>query len=214
MPYFLYVQQGASAPPQYVSGSGTIVLDATEAQIYTISPSGQLMSGGSYFSTSGLVPFEAFTARSYVASISTTFANQNGVLAWTSPSFAQGRVQFCLMGQTLEVVYDGYLHANCNAVNVYLSPTSSVLSSMSMLLTSVPSASSVLAGSPMSSLTTPMPSAPGSVHGSLAIADPVGCLTSPSNAPALIGISETASTLGQCLGYCTSYLYFGVQNGQ
>ena len=214
MPYFLYVQQGVSAPPQYVSGSGTVILDAAEAQIYTISQSGQLMNNEKYFSTSGLVPFEAFAIQSYAAVISTTFSNQNGMLVWSSPSFALGQAQFCLLGQVLEVAYDGYFPAGCTAVGVYLSPTSSIMSTISMIPTSTPSASSVSIGTAVSSTPTPPPSAPGSVHGSLAVADLVGCLMSPSTGPALNGIRQTTSTLEQCVDYCASYSYFGVQNGK
>jgi hypothetical protein len=172
------------------------------------------MSGGEYFSTSGLVSFETFATRSYAAAISTTFSNQHGMLVWSSPSFALGQAHFCLLGQTLEVAYDGYLPTGCTAVNVYLIPTSSIMSTMSMVQTSTPSASSVSIDTAASSMPTPPPSAPGSVHGFLGVADPVGCLTSPSIAPALNGISETTSTLEQCVDYCASYSYFGAQNGQ
>lgn len=213
--YRLYVQQDASGPYQYVSPTGAVVLDAQEAQIFTISPSGQLMSGGSFFSTSGLVPFEDFTPRSCTAAISTTFSNQDNILSWSSPSFAMGWAQFCLMGKMLEAAYDGYLPAGCIAVNVHVAPISAVTNTLSAPQTTTRSASSIAIGSStaVSSTPTPTPSRPGSVHGRLAVADPVGCLTSPANAPALSGISETTSTLEQCVDYCSTYYYFGVQNG-
>lgn len=173
------------------------------------------MSGGSFFSTSGLVPFEDFTPRSYLAAISTTFSNQNGILAWMSPSFAMGQAQFCLMGTILEAADDGYLPAGCIAVNVHLATSSAVTTTSSAQKTLTLSASSTTHGSGtgVSSTPTPTPSCPGSVYGQLAIGDPVGCLMSPSNAPALSGISETTITLEQCVEYCSTYSYFGVQNG-
>jgi hypothetical protein len=191
------------------------VLDAQQGQIFTISPTGQLMSGGSYFSTSGLVPFENFTPRSYEAAISTTFSNQDNILAWMSPSFAMGQAQFCLTGTMLEAAYDGYLPAGCIAVNVHIALVSAATTSFSAQQTSTLSVSSMAVGSgtTVSATPTPTPSSPGSVHGRFAVADPVGCLTSPSNAPALSGISETASTLENCVDYCSAYSYFGVQNG-
>ena len=163
-----------------------------------------------------MVPFEAFTPRSYTAAIYTTFSDQNNILVWTSPSFAAGQAQFCLMDSMLEVAYDGYLPAGCSAVNVYLSPTASIMSTVSLAPTTTTPASSmaVNAGTATSSTPTPAQSAPGSVHGRLAIGDPVGCLNSPSSAPALSGLSEAASTLESCGDYCVSYSYFGVQNGQ
>jgi hypothetical protein len=213
--YRLFVQQGASGPYQYVSLTGTVVLDAQEAQIFTISRSGQLMSGGSFFSTSGLVPFEDFTLRSYTAAISSSFSNQDNILSWMSPSFAMGQAQFCLIGEMLQAAYDGYLPAGCIAVNVHLSPISAVTNMLSAPQTTASSAIRTAVGSStaFSSTPTPTPYSPGSVHGQLAIADPVGCLTSPTNAPALSGISETTSTLEQCVDYCSTYYYFGVQNG-
>ena len=219
VPYLLYVQQGASGPEQYVSVTGTVVLDAQEAQAFTISSSGQLQSGRSYFSTSGLVPFEPFTPRPHPAAISTTFSNRNNTLVWTSPSFANGQAQFCLMGSVLEAAYDGYLPAGCTAVTVYLAPTSAATNTVSILqqqtTTSFSSMMAVGSGTVVTSTPTPTPPyAPGRVYGQLAIADPVGCLTSPSNAPALSGISETTATLEQCLDYCSVYSYFGVQSGQ
>ena len=220
VPYLLYVQQGASGPLQYVSVTGTVVLDAQEAQAFTISSSGRLMSGRSYFSTSGLVPFEPFTPRPHPAAISTTFSNQHNTLVWMSPSFANGQAQFCLMGSMLEVAYDGYLPADCIAITVYLSPTSAATSTASIQQTTSPASSMMAVGSgpavnsTPSSTPTPTPNSPGRVYGQLAIADPVGCLTSPSNAPALSGISEITSTLEQCVDYCSTYTYFGVQNGQ
>jgi hypothetical protein len=212
------VQQVVSGPEQYVSVTGTIVLDAQEAQAFTISSSGQLQSGRSYFSTSGLVPFEPFTPRPHPAAISTTFSNRNNTLVWTSPSFANGQAQFCLMGSMLEAAYDGYLPAGCTAVTVYLAPTSATTNTVSILQQTTTSFSSMMAvgsGTAVSSTPTPTPPyAPGRVYGQLAIADPVGCLTSPSNAAALSGISETTATLEQCVDYCSIYSYFGVQNGQ
>ena len=217
VPYLLYVQQGVSGPEQYVSVTGTVVLDAQEAQAFTISSSGQLQSGRSYFSTSGLVPFEPFTPRPHPAAISTTFSNRNNTLVWTSPSFTNGQAQFCLMGSMLEAAYDGYLPAGCTAVTVYLAPTSATTNTVSILqqTTSFSSMMAVGSGTAVSSTPTPTPAyAPGRVYGQLAIADPVGCLTSPSNAPALSGIGETTATLEQCVDYCSIYSYFGVQNGQ
>lgn len=213
--YRLFVQQGASGPYQYVSPTGTVVLDPQEAQIFAISLSGQLMSGGSFFSTSGLVPFEDFTPRSYTAAISTTFSNQENTLLWMSPSFAMGQAQFCLLGEKLEAAYDGYLPAGCIAVNVHLAPISAVTNTLSAPQTTIRSASSIAVGSStaISSTPTPTPFSPGSVHGRLAVADPIGCLTSPADAPALSGIGEATSTLEQCVDYCSNCYYFGVQNG-
>lgn len=210
------MQQGASGPSQYVSVTGTVVLDAQEAQAFTISPSGQLMSGRSFFSTSALVPFEDFTPRSYTAAISTTFSNEDNVLVWTSPSFALGQAQFCIMDTMLEVAYDGYLPAGCTAVVVHLEPTAIVMNTLSTQQVTTSSVGSGAIGSVTAVTSTPnsTPSSPGSVHGRLAIADPVGCLMSPSSAPALSGTSETTSTLEQCVDYCSIYSYSGVQNGQ
>ena len=216
MPYFLYVQQGASGPLQYVSVAGKVVLDPTQAQAFTISQSGQLMSGRSFFSTSGLVPYEAFAPRPYTAAISSIFSDQNNMLSWTSPSFATGQAQFCLMDTILEVAYDGYLPAGCNAVNVYLSSTTSVMSTVSLAATPILPASNIAMGMGTVVGSTPniTPTTPGSVHGRLAVGDPVGCLNSPSSAPALSSISETTSKLEQCVDYCASYSYFGAQNGR
>jgi hypothetical protein len=55
---------------------------------------------------------------------------------------------------------------------------------------------------------------PGSVYGNLVYAIPLGCLSSLSNSPALLGPNTFVSRLEQCADYCFDFDFFGVQSGQ
>jgi hypothetical protein len=217
--YLLTVSQGAvnisprAHLPIYISANGNTTGDCNAAAPFIVS-SGQLSSNGRWVSTTGLVPHSPLAVSSYIAAISTTFSVMNGsTLAWNNTAFTGGHALFCVMENTVEAAYNGQLPAGCAQVYVGYVPASSCPTFTPSSAVAQPAVSGTGIGT---SSPLPTTSVVGSIRGSNATANPVGCLSSSSDAPAVLPAlsPRTVTTLEQCTDYCSSYAYFGVQSGE
>ena len=173
---------------------------------------GQLSSNGQLVSATGLVPYSPLGFSSYVAAVSTTFSVVNGsTLVWENAAFTGGYAIFCVMDNTVEAVYSGQLPAGCAQVSVGYVSVSSCATFKPSSLVSQPTAGATSTSSP-----SPTASVPGSIKGSNVTANPVGCLDSSVNSPAVSGNvpPRAVTTLEQCADFCSSFAYFGVQSGE
>ncbi len=202
--------------PTYISANGSTTTDCSAAAPFALT-SGQLSSNGQFVSTTGLVPYSPLVVSSYLAAISTTFSTMtvmNGSsLAWNNTAFTGGHALFCVMGNTVEAVYNGQLPAGCaqiyiGYVFVTACPTFKPSNSVTQLA----------GGATGTGTSSPSPTASlsGSVKGKNVTANPLGCLSSSGNSPAVSGglIPKTVTTLEDCADFCSSYAYFGVQSGE
>ena len=204
--------------PTYISSNGNTTADCSAAAPFVVN-NGQLSSNGYFVSTTGLVPSSPLAVSSYVASISTTFSIMNGnSLAWNNTAFTGGHAIFCVTDHMVEAVYNGLLPAGCAQVSIGYVPVESCPSFRPSSFTQQPTAtgSGIITGTGTS---TPSPTAsvvPGSIKGSNATANPIGCLRSSSGSPAVSGgqALNSVNTLEQCVDYCSNYAYFGVQSGE
>jgi hypothetical protein len=199
--------------PTYIDSNGNTTNDCGAASPFIVS-NGQLLSKGYFVSTTGLVPYSPLTVSSYVSAISTTFSVMSGsTLAWNNTAFTGGHALFCVMDNTVEAVFSGQLPAGCAQVYLDYIPASScptyTPSTFGPLATTSGSGTGTSSPSPTASV-------PGSIKGSNVTANPVGCLSSSSNSPAVSGVlpPKSVTTLEQCADYCSSYAYFGVQSGE
>jgi hypothetical protein len=164
------------------------------------------MTGQEYVSTTGLLASQPFAGAPYVAAISSVFSIQNGALIWNNTAFTGGRTVFCLIGSTVEAVFNGQLPYGCAQINlepIMVTPNICLAAfSSSSLPTSTTQSASTM-------------SVPGSVHSGTSAADPVGGYTSSNGAAVLDGPSETLASLSleACESFCAGYIYFGVSNG-
>jgi hypothetical protein len=217
--YHLTVSQGPvnisprSHLPTYIKADGNTTGDCSAAAPFIVS-NGQLSSNGQLVSTTGLVPYSPLAVSSYVAAISTTFSVMNGsTLAWDNTAFTDGHALFCGMENTVEAVYNGQLPARCAQVYISYVPASSCPNFTPSSAVAQPTVGGTGTGTSSSLPTT---SVAGSIRGSNATANPVGCLSSSSDAPAVLPALplRTVTILEQCTDYCSSYAYFGVQSGE
>ena len=199
----------------FVGAEGSVATDITQASLFYLLQSGQLISNGEYVSTSGLTPSEPFEVQSTAGTISTLFSILDGELNWTSNSFANQHALFCVYNSEIESIFDGQLPTGCSQVSLMVTYTSSLSASSTAGGTPTTSVPPTSQGSSTSTSTSPTssPSAPGSVQSGSLVADPVACLISTVDNPALSGSDMTVSTVEQCLTFCSGYSYFGVQNG-
>ena len=202
------------AAPSYVTANGEVTGDCAEADTFTLTANGQLLSGGEYVSTTGLVAYEPLAPSSDVAAISTPFSTVNNSLAWNNPAFINGSALFCLMGSTVESVFDGQLPSGCAEVTLYLVNAGSGACARPMISPSGADSSVTgsVVGTPTTASASPA-SSPGIVHGSTASADPVGGYLSTPSEPVLSGAREITSSLESCADFCVGYTYFGVSDG-
>ena len=200
----------------YVSTSGTVTQDRTQAALYSISSSGQLSNGGEFISTSGLLPYAPFMPSAAVAAISTVFVSNNGSFAWNNSAFTGGQALFCQLGTAVDAVFSGTYPENCSPLT--LEPVAATAAEISMAANSPTSSLSANEGSATMSTTTtssPSTSAPGSVYGNDAVGVPYGAFDLDSNTPVLFGASTDTTSIESCLNFCTGNrdAYFGVSQG-
>ena len=210
--YFLSVSTSLASPKQrrqvettYITPTGGITGDCGQAAKFTFAKGGQLMTGQDYVSTTGLFAFQPFKGAASVATISSVFSIQNGTLVWNNAAFTGGRTLFCLLGSTVEAVFNGQLPYGCTQID--LQP---IMITPNICLAAFSSSS--LPTSTQSASTMPVP---GSVHSGTNAADPVGSYTSSNGATILDGPSEMLASLSleACESFCAGYIYFGVSNG-
>jgi len=164
------------------------------------------MIGQDYVSTTGLLAFQPFEGASSVATISSMFSIQNGALIWNNTAFTGGRAIFCMLGSTVEAVFNGQLPYGCTQINlepIMITPNVCLAAfSSSSLPTSTTQSASTM-------------SVLGSVHSGTNAADPVGGYTSSNEATVLDGPSEMLASLSleACESFCAGYIYFGVSSG-
>jgi hypothetical protein len=209
----------------YISSSGSTTGNCNNAATYTITQSGELMSGGKLISTTGLVPNALFALSSNIEAISTTFSASNGVLRWNNTIFIGNQALFCQTGSTVEAVFNGQLPSGCAKVTLSLllvsltscpsygmsAPTTvSLLSSASTGTTSIKTPT--MSSSPSTSATAAS-SYPGSLSGNGLVADLIGGYVYASTATVLSGLNDNIISLEQCLTFCVGYMYFGVSEG-
>jgi hypothetical protein len=197
----------------FVGAGGKSTTDCRTAAPFTVSD-GRISSNGQFVSTTGLVPYSPFTVSSSLAAISTTFSVMNSsYIAWNNSAFTGGQALFCVMGTTVEAVYNGQLPAGCAQVNLAYVPTRSCPIYNPSSSVQPPTAS--LTGTGTSS-PSPTASVPGSVRGSNATGNPLGCLVSSGTSPAVLGdqLPKTVTTLEECVDTCSRYAYFGAQIGK
>lgn len=220
--YLLTVSLGAvsnsAVKPTYISANGNTTVDCGAAAPFVVR-NGQLSSNGYFVSTTGLVPSSPLAVSSYVASISTTFSIMNGnSLAWNNTAFTGGHAIFCVANHMVEAVYNGLLPAGCAQASIGLVLVDSCPTFRPSSLTQQPTAtgSGITRGTDTSSPSPTASVVPGRIEGRNATANPIGCLSSSSDFPAVSGgqAPSSVSTLEQCVDFCSQYAYFGVQSGK
>ena len=199
----------------FVSADGDTTTDCSAAALFSVSD-GQISSNGQIVSAPSLIPYSSFAASPYIAAISTTFSVTNdSYLEWKNSAFTGAKALFCVMGTTVQAVYNGELPAGCAQINLAYVPASSCRTDNPSSPVTEPTASTTGTGTGTSS-PPPTTSIPGSIRGIDATANPLGCLTSSANSPAVLGnqLLRAVSTLVECLDFCSSSTYFGVQIGK
>ena len=181
-----------------------------------------MTTGGERISATGLVPFTPFSASAAVGAISTTFSVANGVLLWNNTAFSGGSALYCLMGSTIEAVFDGQVPASCSpgVLEVILANRDScagyTISTASSTFTGGTATGTVAEGpgttTGSTGQTSPYPT-PGVVQGSMASAFPVGGYFSSPGLRVLSDQSSTTTSLEACTDYCANYAYFSVSGG-
>ncbi|EHY58324.1 hypothetical protein HRR83_007313 [Exophiala dermatitidis] len=136
-PYFLFLANSLGGQPEYVAPDGTISTDPRLAVPFTITPSGQLISGNGYVSTSGEVPSQRFEVSPVLAELATVFSiSTNNTLVWMNDAFAGRQAIFCAFGSVVQVIFNGIAPAGCTVTQVNVVPSAAVtpssMSSMSM----------------------------------------------------------------------------------
>lgn len=180
---------------------------------------GRISSNGQFVSTTGLLPYSSFAPSSFIAAISTTFSvSNNSYLEWNNAAFTGTRALFCVMGTTVQAVYNGGLPAGCAQINLAYVPASSCRNSnpsSSVTVTTLTAGTGTGTGTGSAS-PSPTASVLGSIVGTNATANSVGCLTSSYDSPAILRNQDprTVTTLEECLDSCSSSTYFGVQSGK
>ena len=200
----------------YISTSGTVTQDRSQAALYSISSSGQLSNGGEFISTSGLLPYAPFVPSAAVAAISTVFISKNGSLAWNNGAFAGGQALFCQLGTAVDAVFSGTYPDNCAPITLEpVNATAAEISSAANSPTSSLSANEGSATVSTSTTSSPSASALGSVYGNDAVGVPYGAYGLESNTPVLFGASTDTTSVETCLNFCTANgdTYFGVSQG-
>jgi hypothetical protein len=221
MQYLLTVNPGPmnTSPrvgePPYITTNGSTTVDCSSGAPFSMS-GGQLSSYGQIISATGLINSTSFAISANVGAISTIFSLLGGgTLAWNNTAFVGGHAIFCIMQDTVQAVFNGQIPAGCVEVSI---------GSISISSCAAFSASSNIGGPTVSSTGTitgtsspsPTASVPGSISGNNATGNPLGCLNSSPNAPAVSASlpPRMVTTLEQCVDFCSSYAYFGVQSGE
>jgi hypothetical protein len=222
MPAMQYLLTVNSAPinssprvgvPSYITANGSTTVDCSSGAPFTVS-GGQLSSYGQIISATGTLNSTPFSLSANIGDISTIFSLiPGGALAWNNTAFAGGYAKFCLSQETVQAVFNGLIPAGC--AEVYIGSIS-----ISSCTTFKPSSS---IGGPIASSTgnttrtalpSPTSSVPGTIIGRSAIGTPLGCLNSSPNSPAVSASlpPRIVTTLEECVDFCSSYAYFGVQS--
>ena len=197
----------------FVDANGKSTTDCSAAAPFMVSD-GRISSNGQFVSTTGLVPYSPFMFSPSVGAISTTFSvTNNSYIAWNNSAFTGSQALFCVMGTTIQAVYNGQLPTGCAQVNLAYVPTTScpTYNSMTTVRPLTTSPTSTGTSSP-----APTVSVSGSIRGRNATGNPLGCLTSSADTPAVLGdrLPTTVATLEECVDTCSRYGYFGVQSGK
>ncbi|KAL3422478.1 hypothetical protein PVAG01_06634 [Phlyctema vagabunda] len=120
----------------YLTSSGLVVKDNFQASIFKII-SEQLVSDELPIAVNYPGNASAIFQASSSGAISTSFVSSGDGLSWINLAFSGGEAVFCLLGDTIRVVFDGSSVDNCIAVTLGIrpvptgSPSSSSLSSPS-----------------------------------------------------------------------------------
>ncbi|KAL2441372.1 hypothetical protein ABEF95_014339 [Exophiala dermatitidis] len=126
-PYFLFLADSLGGQPEYVAPDGTISTDPRLAVPFTITPSGQLMSGNGYVSTSGEVPSQRFEVSPVLAELASVFSiSTNNTLVWMNDAFAGRQALFCAFGSVVQVIFNGEAPAGCTVTQVNVIPSAAV----------------------------------------------------------------------------------------
>ena len=169
---------------------------------------------GRYISTSSLEPFRFFPSGPKNGVSALWQVSVDRTISWKNSNFPNGQAGFCLLGSNVWI-YFRQPPAGCSPVTLGAIPKDDVVPPVSSASHSIsrsqPSSSTVL---PSTSPT------PGAIFGTLATAEPVGCLTSSIGALALNSPNTTVSTLEQCVDVCAAFIssdidyhYVGAQFG-
>lgn len=219
-PVFIYIEQPPTkrAHLQFLSIlGGTISNNPNIATTWLFTSNGELMtSGGAFVSTSGTEPF-LFNPSNEKREISNIWAVTNRTVSWTNSRFPSGQASFCLMGSNVWIYFVQPPPVGCLPVNLAAIPKDDVIPPVPIASTSVSQTQQSLSTASPS----PTPSAPGTIYGTLATAEPVGCFSSPIGGLALNSPNTTVATLEQCVDVCAAYInsnvdyhYVGVQFGE
>lgn len=212
--------EGVAQNRRYIIADGSVTEDPRGATAFLITSSGQLMSDGGYISTTGEEDGQLFKVSPELRAISTRFSvRPNDILSWENDLFVEGEAIFCLLGN-LFVIFDGTLPSGCARTYLNVIPTDQVdIPPTSTFKTTFVAPQSTTSLTYVTSTATPTTTSvpsypPDTVYGSLVYAIPLGCLSSPSNNPALLGPNTFVSRLEQCADYCFDFDFFGVQSGK
>jgi hypothetical protein len=224
MPSMQYLLTVNSAPisssprvgvPSYITANGSTAVECSAGAPFSVS-NGQLSSYGQIISATGTLNSTPFALSANLGAISTIFSlASGGALAWNNTAFVGGYAKFCLSREIVQAVFNGLIPAGCAEVyigHVSISSCTSFQPSSSIggpIATSTGNTTRSASPSPISSL-------PGTISGSSAIGTPLGCLNSSPNSPAVAASlsPRVVTTLEQCVDFCSSYAYFGVQSGK
>lgn len=224
MPAMQYLLTVNSAPinsnsrvgaASYITANGSTTVECSAGAPFSVSD-GHLASYGQIISATVTLNSTPFSLSANIGAISTIFSlASGGALAWNNTAFVGGYAKFCLSQEIVQAVFNGLIPAGC--AEVYIGHVSVISCTTFKPSSSIggPIASST-GNTTRSASSSPTASVPGTISGSSAIGTPLGCLTSSPNSPAVSASlpPRVVTTLEQCVDFCSSYAYFGVQSGE
>ena len=123
--------------------------------MFTYTSIGQLVSNGSFVSTSSGSGSQDFFPNSSAQAIQTTFSTSaEGTLDWSNDAFFDRHALFCSFNTLVEVVFDGQLPQACIQVNLLVIPLSQIVGSSGSTTSSIYSTNTAVQSQPASSSTS------------------------------------------------------------
>lgn len=165
-----------------------------------------MIDGDRYVSTSGIDAFRFFPDAVKRGVSQTWGFAPNGTISWTNSIFPSGQASFCLSVSSIWFYFSQPLTSDCIPVILGAVPRDDVVPPVSS--TSGPISGTQ--GTVSSSSPSQTPAAPKTIYGTLATAEPVGCISSPIGGLALDSPNYTVGNLEQCLDLCAGFISSGI----